>query len=100
MTPSRPFLFVALDYVNPSELKDGKTLSRNSSQICPVTVFLVYDSASISPDPNDLDVIIPSHSLIANQLTTIPERNWMDSKVNYNKRYRRLQLMRRVVTLK
>lgn len=48
---------------------------------------------SLSDDPNDLEVITPSHFLIGHQLTTTPDEELTTCKVNRVKRYQHVQQM-------
>lgn len=46
---------------------------------------------TLSSDPNDFDVLTPSHFLIGEQSTLLPEQNHLESKANWLTRWQRVQ---------
>ena len=43
--------------------------------------------SELSSDPNDLECLTPGHFLIGAPLSALPERNILDEKLNFNKRW-------------
>lgn len=46
---------------------------------------------TLSSDPNDFDVLTPSHFLIGEQPTLLPEQNHLESKANWLTRWQKIQ---------
>ena len=63
--------------------------------ICQIEAIL--NSRPIVPlttDPNDLEAITPAHFLIGTQLTAVPERGLVDTKIIFTRRYQHIQRIR------